>query len=234
MVTPIPIERLRVKVQSVIFRRFEAPGGDMRHQLVSAMTGLALCATLRASEPAEDRHEISGSNPWSLTDSTCAIDEAWDDGAGVVVSLHEDHYDLGVYDPGYKGVAQDKVIGIKIGAGGTISSATSYQANGVMGYKAPGYVAAVQPELLDRLAKTQVLRLYRDGDLISDFNIEGFSEALEKMRSCEAAFAADMSSNVMDAAMNAADTATVENAVEAAAAAANAAEAAANAPAQPF
>lgn len=146
-----------------------------------------------------------------------------------MVSAHEDHYDLAIYDPGYKGVVQDKTIDVKIGTGGAIAGAKPYQANGVMGYKAPGYVAAVQPDLFERMAKTQVLQLYRNGTLISDFNVEGFREALMRMRACEAVrAAADAAGNATDAAMNAMDvmepmTADAETASAAAEAAADAA-----------
>ncbi|QJB68378.1 hypothetical protein [Parasphingorhabdus halotolerans] len=134
----------------------------------------------------DDRHPVAENNNWSIMDSDCSIDAEWADGKGVVVSLHEGHYDLEVYYPKFKGVIGEKVIPVKIGAGEHFADAKTYD---VLGYNVPenkSYTAGITDDLLDRIAESNALQLYRGNILLADLDVSGFREAFTKLKSCEA------------------------------------------------
>lgn len=190
----------------------------MRHQFISAMTVLSLCTALAASEPMPDRMTIGTAGLWTIDNSNCSVELAWKASGGVTVRPHDDHYDFGIFDAGLTGVELEKTVDIRLGGSGTYDDATELPANGVEDLGTRGYVSAVAPDLLARIEADRMVRLFRDGRLLSRIEMTGFGEARAEMAACEIALIAASD-------INAADPAIMETG-DAAAAAAAAAEAA--------
>lgn len=171
---------------------------------------VALLATpLLAQDAApKDWHPVAPGANWSITDSTCAIDASWDGDIGVVLSLHDDHHDLGIYNPHFTGVVDDKVVMLRYGAGGPPAQALTNEALGHRDAKSVSYVADIHGDaLLNGVAASHSFQLYRAGATLVDLDMTGFDAALKAMRSCEVASAAKAAADAADAAANAADAA---------------------------
>jgi hypothetical protein len=148
---------------------------------------LALLGASPAVAQAGDRHPVAESNNWSISEAACGIDASWEDGAGVTITPHQDHHDLGVYDARFKGVANGKVIPVRFGAGGTLVTGRDYEALGYRDRDNVGYVSNVDDALLDRIAAANSIQVYRGKAMLADLDVTGLVEALGAMRVCEAA-----------------------------------------------
>jgi len=149
-----------------------------------------LLAALLVVAPAaaqDDRHVVAPGNTWSITDSDCSIDAGWDDEVAVLVTRHDDHHDLGVYDPRFKALADGKVAKVQLGTGGQPADAQDYDAAMNTGGGSRSYVVAVDDAKLDALAASGALQLFRGRKTLVDLNISGFDGALAAMRECERA-----------------------------------------------
>lgn len=135
----------------------------------------------------DDRHVVAPDNNWSITESDCSIDAGWDDEVAVLVTRHEDHHDLGVYDPRFKGMGDGKVAKVGLSPGGTPPDVREYDAATNSAGGSRSYVMAVDDAMLDALAASGTLQLLRDRKALADLDISGFDGALAAMRVCEAA-----------------------------------------------
>lgn len=134
----------------------------------------------------DDRHAVAPNINWSITDSDCAIDASWEDEVAVLVTRHEDHHDLGVYDPHFVGVVDGEVTKVRLGTGGSAADAQDYDAAMSTGEKTKSFVIAIDDPMLDELAASGVLQLFRGRSTIADLDISGFDVAVAAMRACEA------------------------------------------------
>lgn len=180
-----------------------------------------LMSATGAQAQADDRHIVADNNNWSIMDSDCSIDAEWDDGKGIVVSLHEGHYDLELYYPKFKAVIADKVIPAKISAGEHFGEARTYDVLGFSSKETRAYTAAIEDDLLDRIAESQILQFYRGDIMLADLNMEGFREAYWQLKSCEAGMAAAAPADDATGSDGFAESAALEAAADAMAAAAD-------------
>jgi hypothetical protein len=154
-----------------------------------ASASWASAAALLLSAPAaaqEDRHPVAEGNNWSLTDADCGIDAAWEGGAAVLLTRHEDHHDLGIYDPRFPGVSNGKVVDVRLGTGGPPAEAQDYKASSYRDKASRSLVMAVGDAFLDAAATSNILQLYRGSTLLADLDVTGLAGALAAMRTCEA------------------------------------------------
>ena len=157
----------------------------MREMGLSALALIAAMPLAAQDTPAEDRHEVAPGNNWTITDSDCAIDANWGDVA-ILLTRHDDHHDLGVYNAKFKKVANDKIIPVRFGAGDVMIDHRDYYALGRKDKEATSYVSDVDDALLDQVAKANAFRFYRNDAILVDLDMTGFAEALTTMRACEA------------------------------------------------
>ncbi|WP_374411216.1 hypothetical protein [Novosphingobium colocasiae] len=148
--------------------------------LAAALLALPLAAQ-------EDRHPVSADSAWSITGSDCSVDSGWDDGTQVLITLHDDHHDLGVYNKAFRGVVDDKVIPVQFSAGERPVNGRPYQALGHHNADSTSYVSDVDDALLDAVAQAGSFQFYRGKQLLVDLDMAGFADALAAMRACEAA-----------------------------------------------
>lgn len=197
----------------------------MRLPVVARLAAVCIIAAAAPLAAQADRHPVAPGNNWSVTPSSCAIDAGWDGGGAILITLHEDHHDLGWYDKTMAGVVDGKVVPLSFDAGGPVRRAGGYAALGHRAGRevAQSYVADVDDALLDRIAEANALRITRSGTVIADLDMTGFAEALQAMRRCEHT----SSAMTADGNTEAADINAAQAAADAAAAAAEAAEAAA-------
>lgn len=190
----------------------------MRHRHLVAAAAIASCGALAWAQTTETRRDVSPGSAWVIDDATCEIDIVDTDHSGVIVSIHDDHHDLQVYDTGFKNIANGKTIKAKFSAGEPVAAAQIYDARGVREGQSYAYVGTIRGDLLDRIAASNILRMYRDGQLIADFKMTGFREAFAALESCSANMGASDkmtdadASNYVDAAADAAAEAASDGA----------------------
>jgi hypothetical protein len=138
------------------------------------------------TDPTGGRHPVAPGNNWSITDSDCLIDAGWDGDIGIVVNRHLDHHDLGIYDPAFKNVVPEKVVTVRYGAAGRPAGKGEYEALGHRDGDLRSYVIEADMPLLDAFATTNSFQFYRGGVMEIELSMEGFSDALSAMQSCEA------------------------------------------------
>lgn len=135
----------------------------------------------------EDRQAVSPDNAWSIVQSDCSIDSGWDDGTQMIITLHDDHHDLGVYNMAFRGVVDDKVIPVEFAAGERMLTGRLYEALGHHNAGNTSYVSDVDDALLDAVAQAGSFQFYRGKALLVDLDMTGFAQALDAMRACERA-----------------------------------------------
>jgi hypothetical protein len=153
----------------------------------------AIAAALLLSAPVgaqQDRNPVAEGNNWSITNSDCGIDAAWEGDVAILLTRHEDHHDLGVYDPRFTGMSNGKVVDVRLGTGGPPAEAQDYRASTYRDKASRSYVMAVGDEFLDAAAASNILQLYRGSALLADLDVTGLTGALAAMRTCEAALPA--------------------------------------------
>lgn len=156
-------------------------------RMFSAFTVLAAAMLPFPLAAQEDRRPVSAESAWSITAGDCSIDSGWDDGTQVLITLHDDHHDLGVYNKAFRGVVDDKVIPVQFSAGERPVNGRPYQALGHRNADSTSYVSDVDDALLDAVAQAGSFQFYRGKQLLVDLDMAGFAEALAAMRACEAA-----------------------------------------------
>jgi hypothetical protein len=179
-------------------------GSKMRYGYAIAAAAIIGCTALAAEQSAEDRRDVPDGSGWVIQDSNCEIDLLFPDQSGVIVSIHDDHHDLQIYDTRMKGIANGKLIKAKYSAGEAVDAAGTYDALGVREGESYAYIGTIRDDLLDRVAQSGTLRMYRSGTLIADLKMTGFKQAFAAMQNCAAALPA------ADSAMSAADAAKWE------------------------
>lgn len=180
----------------------------------------ALAAILFAAAPAlsqdsagnaASHHPISADNNWFIDDRSCAIDAGWDDGTGILVTLHDDHHDFGMYSDAksFPGLKPEKVVDLGFWAGDRPIEGRDYRALGHKDGKVLSYVSDVDDAMIDAVAKAGTLQVFRGTKLLLDLDMLGFAGAVEAMRQCEAALPppAELVEDAADAADAAADAA---------------------------
>jgi hypothetical protein len=179
-------------------------------------TGLIVAALLVAApalaEESATHHPVAADNNWFVDDRTCAIDAGWDDVTGILLTLHDDHHDLGMYSDAksFPGLKPEKAIEVAFWAGDQPIEGRDYRALGHKDGKVLSYVSDVDDALIDAVAKAGSLQVFRGTKLLLDLNMLGFAGAVEAMRACEAALPAPAPNAVeetADAAEAAADAA---------------------------
>lgn len=156
--------------------------------LLAAAAGLALAGTLAA----QSVETVAPGNNWVL-DGDCSIYAEWDGNVTVAVNRHDDHYDLGVYDPRWH-VTNDKIVKVSIAP--ATGAAEAHDALGRKDAEWTGYVADVGEALVDRIAASGALTLSRGKEVLADLDVAGMTVAREKQRACLAALPADDGMNV--------------------------------------
>lgn len=148
---------------------------------------VVLLQPLPLAAQADDRGPVSPDSAWSITRSDCSIDSGWDDGTQLLVTLHDDHHDLGVYNHAFRGVVDDKVIPVQFSAGEHPVTGRPYRALGHHNADGTSYVSDVDDALLDTVATAGSFQFYRGKQLLVDLDMTGFAAALAAMRACERA-----------------------------------------------
>lgn len=149
---------------------------------------LSLLALAAGPAMAQDtRHPVAPDNNWSIDDSGCVIDAGWEGDIGIVVNPHDDHHDLGVYDPALTKVKAEEVITVRFAAEGRTLGSPEYQALGHRDGKMKSYVSDVDDKLLDDIAAANAFQFYRGETLEIELDMTGFAGALAAIRQCEAA-----------------------------------------------
>jgi hypothetical protein len=183
-------------------------------RMAGALAAILLAAPPALAQESPSRHALSAENNWHIDDETCAIDAGWDDVTGVLVTLHDDHHDFGMYSDAknFPALKPEKVIDITFAAENVPIDGRPYQVIGHKDGKVLSYVSDVDDAMLDAVAKAGSLQLIRGNKLLLDLNMLGFAEAVAAMRQCEAALppppelvedAADAAEHAADAAMDA-------------------------------
>lgn len=156
----------------------------MYRYYVVTVAAIAGCAVLAGAQTGDTRRDVAPGSPWVTDDATCEIDVLYPDQSGVIISIHDDHHDLQIYDTRLKGIVNDKAIKVKYTAGEPAASAGLYDALGVHKGQSNAYIGTIRDDLLVRVAASNRLRMYRDGALIADLDMKGFKQAYASLQSC--------------------------------------------------
>ncbi len=161
---------------------------QVRHQYLLTAGAVVTFAVGAAGQTYGGRQEISPTSGWGISGTDCMINSGFEDGTEVLVSTQGADRELQIYDPRFKGIVNGKTVRLAISAGEAASTATTYDATAFRQGKILAYVVTIRDDLLDRAAKSDVLRLYRDGVLIGEYQLAGFGEAFARFRACKPNF----------------------------------------------
>lgn len=167
--------------------------------LAAAAGALVIAGTLAA----QSVPTLAPGNNWTLSPDDCTIYAEWEGGVSVAVSAHDDHLDLGVYDPRWQ-VTHDKLVRLAIAP--AEGPAETHDALGRRDAEWTGYVADISPAFVDRIAASGALTLTRGTDVVADLDVAGMAVARQQQRDC-LSLADDPLHNAAEALENAADAA---------------------------
>lgn len=145
--------------------------------LLASAAALALAGTLAA----QGVETIAPGNNWVLDASDCTVHAEWDGDVSVVISPHDDHFDLGAYDKRWR-VADGKIVRLAYAAGD--GPASEHDALGRHDAEWTGYVADVSAAFLDGIAAADALTIRRGKEVLLDTDMAGMPLALKEQRAC--------------------------------------------------